>query len=27
MDQSRAPDPDAFARGNYQKLLQTYRVE
>lgn len=27
MDLSRTPDPDAYARGNYMKLLQTYRIE
>ena len=27
MDMSRTPDPGAYARGNYMKLLQTYRVE
>ena len=27
MDISRTPDPRAFERGNYMRLLQTYRVE
>lgn len=27
MDQSRTPDPQAFERGNYMRLLQTWRPE
>jgi dihydroorotate dehydrogenase (fumarate) len=27
MDTSRTPDPRAFERGNYMRILQTYRIE